>query len=215
VKLKIASINVSLPREVEFEGKVVSSGIWKEAVKGPVKVGDTQLAGDRQANPMLHGGIHKAVYAYSLDHYAWWENELQRKDLSPGMFGENLTVEGLDETESRVGDVWEAGEVKFVITGPRIPCSKLAMKFGDKSMPRRFTEAGLPGVYLRVLETGQLMTGQSMDLATRGDGVTVHSLYRAYTRPRNEGSPETLQLALTNPWLDPDMVHNIKKRLKN
>jgi MOSC domain-containing protein YiiM len=211
--MKIASINVSLPREVEYEGRVVSSGIWKEAVMGPVAVGETQLAGDWQVNTMVHGGIHKAVYAYSLNHYAWWENQLQRKDLSPGMFGENLTVEDLDETQTCIGDEWEVGEVKFVITGPRIPCAKLAMKFADKTMPRQFTEAGLPGVYLRVLKTGKLIAGQSVDRVIPSESVSVYSLYKAYTRPQSEDSSEILQAALANPWLDPAMQKNIKKRL--
>jgi len=212
--MKIISVNVSKAREVEYEGKIVRSGIWKQPVQGPIKVEEINLAGDRQETPIIHGGIHKAVYAFSYDQYAWWANELQREDLDCGMFGENLTVAGLDETNARIGDVWQAGSVQFAVTGPRAPCSKLAMKFDDKSIPRRFTEAGRSGVYLRVLQTGSLQAGNEIVQLTVSDGVTVHDLFRAYTQPRKDGSAGILQAAVDNPYIDPEMVKNIMKRLK-
>ena len=140
-KMKIISLNVGQPRKVKYQGKTVCSSIWKEPVAGPVEVGETNLAGDRQATAVVHGGIHKAVYAFSYDQYAWWQKELGCDRLACGMFGENLTVAGLDESHTRIGDQWQVGSVRLVVTGPRIPCSNLAMKFADDSVPRRFTEA--------------------------------------------------------------------------
>ncbi|MSQ98784.1 MAG: MOSC domain-containing protein [Xanthomonadales bacterium] len=211
--MKILSVNVAQPRAVEYQGKTVQSSIWKEPVQGRVALSETNLAGDRQATALLHGGIHKAVYAFSHDQYAWWETELQRNDLKPGMFGENLTVSGLDESNIGIGDQWQVAAVRFVVTGPRIPCSNLAMKFNDRSAPRRFAESGRPGVYLRVLHTGSVAGGDTITEVSKGDGVTIRELYQAYTRPRDVGSREILQQALRNEYLDPDLATGIGKRI--
>ncbi|HMB58801.1 MAG TPA: MOSC domain-containing protein [Xanthomonadales bacterium] len=212
--MKIISVNVAKPRVVEYQGRKVRSSIWKEPVSGRLAVSETNIDGDRQATAVIHGGIHKAVYAYSHDHYAWWASELQRQDLTPGMFGENLTISGLDESVSRIGDQWKFGDIRLVITGPRIPCSNLAMKFNDKTLPRRFSESGRPGVYLRVLETGSLAAGDSVEQIESSDGVTVAALYGAYTRPIDPAAQAVLAEALNSPFLDPDMAEGIRKRLK-
>jgi len=212
--MKLISVNVAQPRELEFEGKKIVSSIWKEPVDGPVEVGEINLAGDRQATAVVHGGIHKAVYAFSFDQYAWWQNELQRNDLSFGMFGENLTVAGLNEALTRIGDQWQIGNARFAVTGPRIPCSNLAMKFADPSVPLRFTDAAWPGVYLRVLQTGSIKAGDAVEHLSGGGGVAVRELFQAYTRPREAGSIRTLKNALHSPFLDPDIVSGINKRLQ-
>jgi len=212
--MKIISINVGQPRTVEYEGKKVLSSIWKDPVAGPVRVGETNLAGDRQASLAVHGGIHKAVYAFSHDQYAWWQQELQRDAFGYGMFGENLTVDGLDEDHIRIGDQWQAGNARFAVTGPRIPCSNLAMRFGDNSVPRRFTEAARPGVYLRVLQTGAITAGDVVTPLDRGGGVSVRELFSAYTRPRGSASQSILSRTLENAWLDPELAACIDKRLE-
>ena len=212
--MKIVSVNVAQPREVVYEGKPVRSSIWKEPVHGPVEVGETNLSGDRQAAAVVHGGMHKAVYAFSHDHYGWWKTELQRTDLPAGMFGENLTISGLDEAQVRIGDQWQVGSARFAVTGPRIPCSNLAMKFNDKSVPKRFSEAGWPGVYLRVLQTGSVSAGDSVKQIASGEGATIHELFHAYTHPGEPTAQEILQRALTNPFLDPELAGGINKRLK-
>lgn len=213
-RMKLISVNVALPREVEYQGKKVLSSIWKEPVSGPVEVAETNLAGDRQATALMHGGRYKAVYAFSHDHYAWWQQQLRRDDLGCGMFGENLTISGLDEAHIRIGDQWQVGSARFAVTGPRIPCTNLAMKFADQSVPRRFTQAGWPGVYLRVLQTGSVTAGDSVEQLPGGDGVTVRELFLAYSRPRDDRAGDILRSALGSPFLDPDMVAGIHKRLK-
>jgi MOSC domain-containing protein YiiM len=211
--MKLISVNVAQPREVQYKGKVVRSSIWKEPISGPVEVGELNLAGDRQATAVVHGGIHKAAYAFSQDHYAWWERELQRNDLGYGMFGENLTISGLHEAQVRIGDQWQVGSVRFVVTGPRIPCSNLAAKFSDDSVPRRFTESGLPGVYLRVLQTGSVTAGDSVEQVSCSDSVTVRELFLAYSRPQGEQAADVLARALLNSFLDPELGAGIGKRL--
>ena len=211
--MKLLSVHVAEPREVEYNGKRVRSSIWKEPVSGAVEMNELNLAGDRQATAVIHGGIHKAAYAFSHDHYDWWMKELQRDDLSYGMFGENLTIRGLDETKARVGDQWQVGTCRFVITGPRIPCSNLAMKFGDATVPKRFTDSGWSGVYLRVLETGTIAAGDSVRVLSKGKGASIQALFHAFTHPRMPESRPVPEKALTNPYLDPEMAGNIHKRL--
>ena len=211
--MQIVSVNVAQPRETMYEGRTVKSSIWKEPVSGPVAVSETNLEGDRQASAVLHGGIHKAAYAYSFDHYPWWADQLGRDDLKPGMFGENLTIGGLDESHVRIGEHWLAGSVVFVITGPRIPCSNLAMKFNDRSLPHRFTESGYPGVYLRVLRTGWVAAGDPVEKTAEGNGVSAKDLFRAYTHPRDPGSATVLEEALLGEFLDPDLAAGINKRI--
>jgi len=212
--MKILSVNVGQPRETEFKNKKVISGIWKEPVQGTVEVGETNLAGDRQATAVVHGGIHKAVYAFSHDRYAWWQQVLGRDDLACGMFGENLTVAGLDESEIRIGDWWQAGTARFAVTGPRIPCNNLAMRFADDSVPRHFSASGWPGVYLRVLQAGTVAAGDSVELLNSGDGVTVRELFLAYTQPRDRASQTLLRSALKSDWIDPELADGIEKRLR-
>jgi len=212
--MKLVSVNVGTPREVEFDGRRVRSSIWKEPVGGAVALGELGLAGDRQATAVVHGGIHKAAYAYSLDRYAWWRKELGREDLGHGMFGENLTISGLDDSTARIGDQWAIGDVRLIITGPRIPCNNLAVKFGDKSVPRRFADGGWCGVYLRVLETGSLQAGDAIETLEQGAGPGISGIFRAYTRPREPGSRALLEQALENPWTDPEFADGVSKRLK-
>ncbi len=157
--MRIVSVNVGLPRDLAHRDGVVSSGIVKEPVEGPVAVGATNLAGDGQADLSVHGGIDKAVYAYPHEHYAAWARQLGRDDLTPGWFGENLTVEGLLEDEVRIGDVLRAGSAVFAVSQPRVPCFKLAIRMGDPGFAKPFLGSGRVGFYLRVLGEGEIRAG--------------------------------------------------------
>lgn len=212
-RMKLISVNVSEPRTVVFDGRTVVSSIWKEPADGPVAVGAQGLAGNRLANRNFHGGDCKAAYAYSADLYSWWSVELDRDDLAPGMFGENLTVSGLDEERLHIGDHLLVGDVAFQITGPRIPCSNLAAKFEDHRMPERFGEAGRPGVYLKVLREGQIAAGQEVTHRDFGSGPDIATLFRAVTHPRAKEAEAVLRQALQTPGIDPDLVKIIGRRL--
>jgi len=126
--MKLLSVNVSQPKEVEHNGKTVTTGIFKEPVTGRVIVRKLNLDGDGQADLKHHGGEHKAVYAYPFEHYAFWRGELDRDDLTPGQFGENFTVEGMLEDEVHIGDVFRVGKALVQVTQPRVPCSKIGLK---------------------------------------------------------------------------------------
>jgi MOSC domain-containing protein YiiM len=147
---------VGLPRPVEWRGRRIMTGIFKDPTAGRVACCKLNLAGDRQADLSVHGGIHKAVYAYPSEHYPFWRNELETSDLPWGAFGENLTTEGWWEDEIHIGDRFRAGTAEFVVTQPRMPCFKLALKFDRDDVVDRFLESGRPGFYLAVEKEGEL-----------------------------------------------------------
>jgi MOSC domain-containing protein YiiM len=168
--VRIVSVNVGLPRPLEFDGRATTSAIVKEPVEGRVMVRRTNLDGDGQADPRVHGGPDKAVYAYPVQHYEHWRAHTGR-ELSPfGYFGENLTVEGVDEAEVMIGDVVRAGGALLEVSHPRVPCFKLAMRMRDHAFGKPFLASGRVGFYLRVLEEGELAAGDGLELVRRGEG---------------------------------------------
>ncbi len=160
--MKVISVNVAMPRFVSVHGKEVETGIFKVPVTGPVMVSKLNLQGDGQADLSVHGGPDKAVYLYSWDHILRWKKVLQRDDLRPGSFGENLTVEGLGEKEVAIGDEFAIGTARFVVTQPRFPCFKLALALETPSITKTFLESGRTGCYLRVLQEGVIQAGDPL-----------------------------------------------------
>lgn len=171
-------MNVGLPRTVMFGKRTYRTGILKEPVRGAIPLGRLGLEGDGQADPQYHGGPEKAIYLYPHEHYAYWADVLKRSDLAPGAFGENLTSEGLLETDVRIGDVFAVGSATVAVTRPRTPCAKLGAKFGSMSFVRTFAAAGRPGFYLRVVEEGMVEAGDTITrLATDPDRPTVSEVF--------------------------------------
>lgn len=179
----VVSVNVGLPRTIEWQGQSVRTSIFKSPVHGSVRVGSDNLAGDRQADSSVHGGVHKAVYAYPSEHYAHWRADLG--DLAWGAFGENLTTVGLDEAAVRIGDRLRVGSVELVVTQPRLPCFKLGIRFGRPDMEKRFLRGGRTGFYLSVAREGEVRAGDAIVVAERQDGsVTVAEVVSAYGTDR-------------------------------
>ena len=163
--MQLTSVNVGQPRTLEWHGRAISTAIFKQPVAGAVRLEWEQLAGDQQADLTVHGGPDKAVYAYDLAHYAAWRAELPNwTDWTPGLFGENLTTEGLLETAVRVGDVFSIGTARLRAVQPRQPCYKLNVRFDDPGMVRRFAQLNRPGIYFRVLEPGTVRAGDAFEL---------------------------------------------------
>jgi MOSC domain-containing protein YiiM len=178
----VVSVNVGLPREVEAQGTIVLTSIFKAPVSGPVRVGLLNLDGDRQSDLSVHGGAHKAVYVYPAEHYAFWRGELPDTALPWGAFGENLTTEGLREDATCVGDRFRIGSAEFVVTQPRMPCFKLGIRFGRPDIVKRFLGSGRTGFYLRVSQEGAVQAGDAVTLVSRDDGaLTVTDLVALYT----------------------------------
>jgi MOSC domain-containing protein YiiM len=164
----ILSVNLAELRTLQRQGRKVQTGIWKLPAEGRVAAGHLGLAGDIQADPTVHGGVDKAVYAYAREEIDWWEGEVGRP-LEPGAFGENLTLTGVEVSGALVGERWRAGSALLEVSEPRLPCWKLGVKFGDQGFVRRFAMALRPGAYLRVIEEGDLAAGDPIELVERPD----------------------------------------------
>jgi MOSC domain-containing protein YiiM len=181
--MKIISLNVARPRLVVWDGQPVSTGIYKTPVGGRVTLRTLNLDGDRQADLTVHGGPSKAAYAYPSEHYGFWRDELPGVELLWGMFGENFTTEGLDESSVNVGDRFRIGEAEVVVTEPRMPCYKLGIKFGRMDILKRFLASGRTGFYFSVAREGEVEAGDEVELLARDEhNVTVSDITRLYSR---------------------------------
>ena len=180
--MKLLSVNVGLPREALWNGKVVRTSIFKAPVKGRIRVAKLNLKGDEQSDLSVHGGADKAVYIYPSEHYPFWRKELPDMDLPWAMFGENFTTEGMLEEAVYIGDRLRVGSAEFVVTQPRMPCYKLAIRFGRPDMVKRFLHSGRTGFYLAVLREGEVTAGDSIELLAQDEhGVTVADIVSLYT----------------------------------
>jgi MOSC domain-containing protein YiiM len=205
-KLKLISVNVGMPREVNWNGKMVMTGIFKEPVDGRVMLRSLNLDGDRQADLSVHGGISKAAYAYPAEHYEYWKTELPDMRLPYGMFGENFSTEGLLEDNVNVGDRFRVGEAEVMATEPRMPCYKLGIKFGRADILKKFLTSQRTGLYFAVLKEGQVKSGDSIELLSRdANDITIADITRLYAFEKDD--LEMLQRvakleALSESWRD-------------
>jgi MOSC domain-containing protein YiiM len=171
---RLFSVNVGRPKQIAVRrGRALMSAIGKAPVEGRVRVEGVNVAGDDQADRRVHGGPDKAVYAYAREDEAWWAEQLGR-EIPPGMFGENLTTEGIDVSGAVIGERWRVGSVVLEACQPRIPCAKLGTRFGDLTMVKRFGEANRPGAYMRIVSEGELGAGDEIELLSRPEhGITI------------------------------------------
>ena len=179
--MRLDAVNVGRPRTLAFGDVDVETAIWKAPVEGRRRVGRLNVEGDRQADLKVHGGPDKAVYAYAGESRSWWGEHLGLGELPPGVFGENLSTSGVDVDGAVVGELWRVGSALLQVSQPRVPCYKLAIRFDDPAMPRRFAAAARPGAYLRVLEEGDVAAGDPVAVEARPPhAVTVADVARAY-----------------------------------
>jgi MOSC domain-containing protein YiiM len=179
--MKLLSVNVGHPQEIRWDGKTVRTGIFKYPVSGKRKVSFSNIEGDEQADLRVHGGINKAVYAYDVSHYQHWKRLLPRTDWAPGIFGENLTTEGLRDTEARIGDVYQIGTVQLQVVQPRFPCTKLNVRFGLANMMEHFMAEERNGIYFKVVQEGSLQAGDEIKLVAASPyNVTVQQYVDCY-----------------------------------
>jgi MOSC domain-containing protein YiiM len=212
--MKLLSVNVGLPREIEWKGKVVRTSIFKEPVPGRVRVAQLNLQGDQQSDLSVHGGIDKAVYVYPSEHYPFWHQELPGKDLPWGVFGENLTTEGLLEETVRIGDRFRVGSAEFVVTQPRMPCFKLGIRFDRPDIVKRFLHSGRSGFYFAVLKEGEVTAGDSIESLKRDErGVTVADIVNLYGR--DAANQQLLRRVSDLPSLPESWRDYFRKRLWN
>jgi MOSC domain-containing protein YiiM len=185
--MQLVSLNVGLPREVLLQGQQVKTGIFKTPVQGRVWLRRLNFEGDQQADLSVHGGPDKAVYAYPTEHYEYWRRELPGMELPWGMFGENLTTEGLLEGSVRIGDRFRIGSAEVVATQPRLPCYKLGIKFGRADMVKRFAASRRTGFYFSVAHEGDVAPGDAIELLDRDEtSLTVADITRLYLSKEKE-----------------------------
>ena len=183
--MRIVSVNVGRPRTVPWRGRTVTTAIFKDPVTGRVPVRPLNLEGDGQADLSVHGGADKAVYVYPAEHYTDWHRDLPELELPWGMFGENLTVEGLREDDAHVGDRLRVGSAEVVVTQPRLPCYKLGVRFGRDDIVKRFLGSGRTGFYLAVLQEGDVGAGDPVEVLARDpQGISVGDVTRLYVRDK-------------------------------
>ncbi|WP_340115004.1 MOSC domain-containing protein [Maribellus mangrovi] len=176
--MKIISTNIGEPRILRHRGKDVKTGIFKFPVEEGIFLGQENVVNDHVIDRRYHGGTDKACYLYSADHYQYWQNLYPDLEMPFGMFGENLTVEGLQEAQINIGDMFKIGDAVVQATQPRQPCYKLEFRFHDKAIVRKFVDSGFSGVYVRVLKSGKVRVGQKMELNGRNDSPSIQEVYR-------------------------------------
>jgi MOSC domain-containing protein YiiM len=214
--MKILSVNISKPVEVIYNKRIITTGIFKKPVEGPLYASKQNLAGDGQADLKNHGGLYKAIYAYSYDHYGYWSRNLNRQDFEFGQFGENLTVAGLDESKLCIGDQLQTGGVELMITQPRVPCFKLGIKFGDRQMPKKFQASALTGFYMKVLQEGYVQAGDVIKIVKRDENqISVKNLFEAFYISKEESALTILQKSMEVKDLSPSWKAQIEKRLSS
>lgn len=183
---RVLSVNVGQIRDFDYNGRPAKSAIWKSPVAGRVAASGVNLAGDDQADRKAHGGRDKAIYAYAVEDYQWWESELGRA-LDYGEFGDNLTLQGMDVTGALVGERWQVGSTLVEVSEPRIPCWRFAVRMQDPQFPRRFTAASRPGTYLRILTEGEVGAGDEIRVHSRPDhDLTIGEFFRIFSRDQDE-----------------------------
>jgi MOSC domain-containing protein YiiM len=165
---QLLSVNVGLPRDIDWKGKTVCTAVWKDAVHGRRKVGKLNIEGDGQGDLRGHGGEHRAVLVYQIDSYRYWEKQLGRRDFVFGQFGENFTVEGLPDDEVCIGDRYRIGSALFEVTQPRVTCYRVGIRMDEPRMAALLVEHHRPGFYFRVLETGEVAAGDEIVKVSNG-----------------------------------------------
>ena len=201
-KPTLISVNAGRPAELDTGRRTLRSAIVKQPLAGPTRLRATGLDRDEQADRENHGGPYKAAYAYAREDQAWWAGELDR-DIPPALFGETLTTEGLDVNGAEIGELWRVGTAEVTVSGPRVPCSKLAARMGDPAFVKRFTLAGRPGAYLTVVTEGDVRAGDAIEVLERpGHGVSVATWFTIALLERDRLG----ELEPARPWFNPELV---------
>jgi len=211
--MQIISTNIAQPVTIEWLGKLIQTGIYKYGVAGPLFLGAKDVENDHVLDRRYHGGSDKACYLYSADNYPYWQIKFPVQDWKWGMFGENLTVTGLDESETRIGDRFQIGDALVQVSQPRQPCFKLGVRFGDQTVVKDFWNSPYPGVYVRVLKSGAVKKGDKLQLTDRDpNSLSVSQVFSIFTKSKN--NPELIQKAIQEPFLAESCRNDIRKLLK-
>lgn len=210
--MKVTAVNIGVPKIVSWRGKEIKTGIYKYPVENAIYLEEKDVAGDAVIDRKYHGGIEKACYVYSADHYAFWKELYPDLTWNYGMFGENITVEGLKEANLCIGDQYQLGTSKVQITQPREPCYKLGIRFETQKILKQFLAKTYCGSYVKIIEKGSVTKGDTMTLIKKGSSLSIEKLYQLFFNPKT--SSEEIESALDNKFLTNNNREFLEKRLK-
>ena len=200
---KILSINIATTSQLQnWSDSGNRTGIDKRPAEGLVQFGNDCVAGDTVVDTKHHGGYHRAVYAYAVEDAQWWETKIGRT-ITPGMFGENITTQGLDVTGALIGEQWRIGDLLLEVAEPRIPCKVFSGFWDRPTLIKEFTEAGRPGAYMRIIEEGMVEAGTAIEIVHRpSHGITIGDLYAAKSGAREKISEIAVLKELSDEYRD-------------
>jgi ferredoxin-NADP reductase/MOSC domain-containing protein YiiM/ferredoxin len=201
---RLLSVNVGLPRDIEWKGRTVHTGIWKNPTRGRCRVGRLNLAGDGQGDLAGHGGEQRAVFVYQIESYRHWQERLKRADFVHGQFGENFTIEGLPDDTVCIGDRYRIGTALFEVTQPRVTCYRVGIRMNEPRMAALLTSSGRPGFYFRVLQEGFVVAGDEIrkvgDAEVRMTVAEINALLYSPGHPRDRLERALRIEALSSGW---------------
>lgn len=210
--MKVASVNIASPRTVEWNGKQIETGIYKFAMENGIYLGKNGVLKDTIADKRVHGGPESAAYIFSVDHYPYWKEIYPDLDWKFGMFGENITVSGMNERYIRIGDIFRLGESLVQVSQPRQPCFKLGIRFGNQGIIKQFIEKGHCGFYVRVVEEGKVEKGADFNLLNRmPNSPTISEVFQVLYH--NVRDKDIIQRILEDDNLSEACKKTIRKRV--
>ncbi|MEO8447239.1 MAG: MOSC domain-containing protein [bacterium] len=212
--MKLLSINTGLPKDFQWQGKTISTSIFKSPVNRSCKVKFLNIEGDKQADLVDHGGIDKAVYSYDYKYYPYWKKTLARNDWEYGMFGENLTTQGLTDDKVRIGNIYRIGSAMLRAVQPRFPCFKLEIRFGRDDMIKKFYDSKRFGTYFRVEQEGNININDKIELIEESkETVTIQDVVNCKVHKGKDQSK--LKKILSSQWLPQNLRESLRMYLKS
>ena len=212
--MKVLSTNIGKPQIILWKGKEEKTGIYKYPVDSSIYLGKEDVENDHVIDRRYHGGEDKACYLYSVNHYPYWKAKYPDLEWNPGMFGENLTIEGFDEHTIKIGSIYKLGEATVQISRPRQPCYKLGIRFGTPAIIKQMVDTLKSGVYVRVIHPGAVSTGDELLLEKENsEGISIAELYTLLFHYNEEDHLDLAKKALNDPLVSNSDKKYFKKKI--
>ena len=210
--MEIISTNIANPKTISWKGREIQTGIYKKPIEELIHLGKEDVHKDTVIDRKHHGGEFKACYLFGADYYPDWKLKFPHLQWDWGMFGENLTVQGLDENKLNIGSIYTLGTATVQITEPRQPCFKLGIRFHTQLVIKEFIHYGHPGTYVKILEEGEVKKGDSLTLLKDNEGAITTKQYNELVNSRKK-DPDLLKMAIVNEGIRAEKREKLKKLL--